>query len=302
MSDWTYSRILRFIDDRIEEDLHLDYKAAAALRNRDEVVKDVTAFANSDGGTIIYGLAENPDHKHFPGFVDPVDRKEFTKEWIEQILEKAAPRLEGVLIHPVSVGDDYSHVAYVLEIPRSRTVHQAPDGRYYRRHNFKNLPMHDYEIRESMDRDKHPSIHGEMRIVFGDRMNGHFLVRLTNKSGKIAKCYICRVTLPLSINDQGIKIKEDATLNEVDLGGYAWSFAIGQNPNRTPLFPQDKVILRKEFELDFNGYVGRKTRTPLVSSKLLQVSVFADEMPALRATIDPQELLGDWVPFPLALE
>src|SRR5690349_16195771 len=53
---WTIDRVQRMIADGIEESLHLDYKAAGALVKRpekkSEIVKDVTAFANSDGGVI----------------------------------------------------------------------------------------------------------------------------------------------------------------------------------------------------------------------------------------------------------
>ena len=60
---WTYARIQQFLDDAVEESLHLDYKAAGALakvpQKKDEIVKDVTAFANSDGGRIYIGVADD---------------------------------------------------------------------------------------------------------------------------------------------------------------------------------------------------------------------------------------------------
>lgn len=45
------------INNEVEENIHLDYKAAAALakedKKRSEITKDVSAFANSDGGIIV---------------------------------------------------------------------------------------------------------------------------------------------------------------------------------------------------------------------------------------------------------
>jgi predicted HTH transcriptional regulator len=58
----TRADLQRLIDENLCESLTLDYKASPALnRNNDgrtELVKDVTAFANSAGGQIIYGIPE----------------------------------------------------------------------------------------------------------------------------------------------------------------------------------------------------------------------------------------------------
>lgn len=96
---WSYERIQNMIQDEIEESLHLDYKAAGALAKtppkRNEIVKDVTAFANSDGGIIIYGVREFSDHErsHLPDKIDPISRADFSKEWLEQVISNAAPRI-----------------------------------------------------------------------------------------------------------------------------------------------------------------------------------------------------------------
>ena len=54
--------INNFISNKIEENLNLDYKASDALQRNDkktnEISKDVSAFANSDGGLIIYGIKD----------------------------------------------------------------------------------------------------------------------------------------------------------------------------------------------------------------------------------------------------
>jgi predicted HTH transcriptional regulator len=58
----TRDDLQRLIDDEIQESLTLDYKASPALakdsKSRDELCKDVSAFANSAGGQIIYGIEE----------------------------------------------------------------------------------------------------------------------------------------------------------------------------------------------------------------------------------------------------
>ena len=51
--------------NQTEENLHLDYKGAGSLATIDgkkkEISKDISAFANSDGGFVIYGIREFDD-------------------------------------------------------------------------------------------------------------------------------------------------------------------------------------------------------------------------------------------------
>ena len=62
--DWAEADILAMMKDQVQEHLMLDYKAADALGIADgkksEIAKDVSAFANSAGGTLIYGRVDIP--------------------------------------------------------------------------------------------------------------------------------------------------------------------------------------------------------------------------------------------------
>lgn len=162
---WDEARVQQYIDDEIEESLNLDYKAAGALQKKDgkkrEITKDVSAMANSDGGIIIYGVTEDG---HLPGTVDPIDRQEFSKDWLDNIVSNIRPNIEGVVIHPVPIKGTDSGVVYVVEIPQSDTAHQALDKKYYRRVGFKSRPMDDYEIRDVMNRQRHPLIELKFRV------------------------------------------------------------------------------------------------------------------------------------------
>ncbi|MYD09099.1 MAG: ATP-binding protein [Chloroflexi bacterium] len=166
---WDEARVQRYIDDGIEESLNLDYKAAGALaktdRKRREITKDVSAMANSDGGFIIYGVSEDENYKHLPGQIDPVNRKDLSKEWLEQVISNIRPKVDGLLIYPVPIGNSNTDVVYVVEIPKSHTAHQAMDKRYYRRFNFESVMMDDYEIRDVMNREQHPQIELDFKII-----------------------------------------------------------------------------------------------------------------------------------------
>lgn len=167
---WDQIRIQQYIDQEIEESLSLDYKAADALSRTEskkkEITKDVSAMANSAGGIIIYGVSEHqePEKKHLPEKIDPIDQTQFPKEWLEQIINNVRPKISGIVIHPVPLDTGPNQVAYIVEIPQSITAHQATDFRYYKRFNFLSVPMADHEIKDVMGRNQHPTVSLEFQI------------------------------------------------------------------------------------------------------------------------------------------
>jgi len=65
----TLEDIQKLIENKIEESLTLEYKRELS-RNNKEIAKDISAFANTSGGVIIYGIEEKG---HIP----------ISKSWIE---------------------------------------------------------------------------------------------------------------------------------------------------------------------------------------------------------------------------
>lgn len=64
------------------------------------------------------------------------------------------PRIEGLRISVVRLPSRQDNVAYVIEVPQAvgQAPHQAADKRYYKRANFLNQMMEDYEIRDALTR------------------------------------------------------------------------------------------------------------------------------------------------------
>lgn len=148
--------LLSLIENEVQESLHLDYKAGEALdknnRNRAEISKDVSAFANSDGGQIIYGIQEEA---HLPTYLKGVELRPGLREWIDQIINTSIePRISGIRIVPIHIRDG-TH-AFVVTIPPSHTAHQASDRRYWKRTEFTTHAMHDYELKQTIDRGNKP--------------------------------------------------------------------------------------------------------------------------------------------------
>lgn len=207
---WTEEKINQYITDKIEESLYLDYKAAGSLINtegkKNDISKDVSAFANSDGGTIIYGIKEyKSETKYLPEKIDPIDRSQFTKETLEQIINsRISPRIQGIVITPVTIGESKNNqVVYVVDIPKGNTAHQASDKKYYRRYNFESIPMEDWEIKDIINRQNKAIIDITFRPRFQKDFFEKFLLTTqikmafdiiaTNKGNKTIKYCDCMI-------------------------------------------------------------------------------------------------------------
>ncbi|HEV8286847.1 MAG TPA: ATP-binding protein [Chitinophagaceae bacterium] len=239
-SIWKIDRIQSYIDNKVEESIQLDYKAANALQNipekKREISKDVSAMANSAGGVIIYGIKEfdDPLKKHFPEKIDPIKRKVISKEWLEQVIgSNIQPKIEGVIITPISISNE--DVLYVAEIPQSLTVHQANDKRYYKRYNFESAPMEDYEVKDIMNRSKNPLIELNFDLLqklINANEGGYeyyLLVRMQNKGNVIANYVNYFVELPERIvynDDESLMMSE---------GRSGYKFFFGDNTIRDVL-------------------------------------------------------------------
>jgi predicted HTH transcriptional regulator len=164
----TRQDIERLVKDGVNESLTLDYKQSVALskeeKKKDELCKDVTAFANAAGGQLIFGIEED---KHAPVAVDDGAAPEITKEWIEQVIDsRVRPRIEGLTIRPIQLANG---LGFVIDIPQasSRAPHQAPDKRYYKRQNFQSVAMEDYEVRDILRRATTPDLEVDLSFPNG---------------------------------------------------------------------------------------------------------------------------------------
>lgn len=144
----TLEDIQKLIESKIEESLTLDYKRELDKKNK-EIAKDISAFANTSGGVIIYGIEEKG---HVPRSISWIDA-ENTKERIENIiLSNIQPQIRDVIINPISNPENSSQAIFVVDIPESPDAPHMAAYRYYKRHNFQSTPMDDYEVKDAMFR------------------------------------------------------------------------------------------------------------------------------------------------------
>ena len=286
------------IANRVEESLLLDYKRAAALQRADrkpeEIIKDVSSFANSSGGTIIYGVAEFHDtaRQHLPERPDPVQRAEISKEWLEQIIQTIQPRIEGLQVHPVPGDEQANTVCYVVEIPQSDTAHQARDQRYHRRHNFNTLAMEDYEVRDVMNRRKHPKIRGSIHIKRPVNIANHgmILVKLENVGRVLARNVMVELLLPIDLSGP-IAVEEPAPMRERE-DGFCYVVRLTPQPTEAPLFPSSDIMLKRPIHAV--GEWRHVSGKPMDSVRDVRVRIFADEMPPIEVALNFAPVILDW--------
>lgn len=300
MSAWTKQKLDQMIADNVEESLTVEYKRADALAKADgkkaEITKDVSAMANSSGGVVIYGMAETSDKakKHLPERLDPVCRTDFSKEWLEQIIQTVQPRIDGVVIHPVDIDTQANHVCYVVEVPQSHTAHQARDRLYYKRHNFIVLPMEDYEIRDVMNRKTHPKIRASIfinRNADKARGDGVILVKLENIGRVLAHHYMVELLVPADMGGS-VAIDQPVNWHSTDDGDYLRLRLI--NMISQPLFVDSDITLSRAFKTNIRILM-KDRKFPKAAPHVI-ISVFADEMPPIRATLNIKPVLSGWTP------
>jgi hypothetical protein len=299
MSDWTKQRLDQMIADGVEENLSLDYKSAGALsksdeRKKTEITKDVSSFANSSGGVLIYGIAEFADEPRKR--LDPIKRTEISKEWLDQVIQSIHPRIEGVVIHPVTISEPDNTVCYVVEVPQSHTAHMARDHRYHKRHNFTTAMMEDYEVRDVMSRRTHPKIKASIfinRAASRTKPEGVILVKVENVGRVLARHVMVELELPLDLN--GLINIDDPVIMGNDEDGDYFITRISAGGMNGPVFPGSYITLRRKIHTHVG--VENLDGRPMQSRKYVKVSVFADEAPPLRAKLDIAPVILGWTPL-----
>lgn len=292
MTEFNITYLNNLIENKVEENLNLDYKASGALDKQNnktsEISKDVSAMANSDGGIIIYGISEDKINKHLPEKIDPINRKEFPKEWLEQIIQdKIRPRISNFKIYPIDINDE--QVVYVVEILKSNTAHQAFDKKYYKRFNFQSTAMYDYEIRDILNRSKNPEISLDFKLR---DQRTKLVIRAVNNGSVYAKYLNVKIKIPKnavsethynSIDEHHFQLFSDNTVRDVlDIEFTGFNTKTKYGPSRyEPILPTQTFEL-KEIMLGndaFNYY------------NILSWEIYCDNAQPIIGEIKFQEIL-----------
>ncbi len=245
---WTVRDIEKIIHNNLTEMKNLEFKRLAALTpdSKNEISKDISSFANSGGGIIIYGIAETKEGNsiilELEDGLDSNDRH--GKEWLENvIMSRISPKIEGLYINPIKLENE--RYIYAVIIPQSNTAHMAGNHRYYKRHNFKSEPMEDYEVRDVMNRMDKPRLKLIFTVPKVIDSNGGYSLRLllVNIGESFVRHFSVRIAIPENI----IKGKSFKGGRKKEIDGLWYRQYIRQsNPNQY-IFPGYRTFINSKF-------------------------------------------------------
>ena len=178
VEDWDLDYILNLPEgehDWVEfkSSRSLDFTAPGGDQSKalNELSKQISAFANSGGGSIVYGIEDQAAGQ--PRAVDatggvPANFRKGTKEWLEDVIPTLVEfPLASFNLYPlIGPGVAAGRAIYVVHVPSSETApHQANDNRYYARIGGKSRPIGHRFVLDILGRAKSP----QMRLEFSIR-------------------------------------------------------------------------------------------------------------------------------------
>jgi hypothetical protein len=144
-----------FVARKVPENLSLEYKSVELFGKPDDISVVISSLANATGGLFFLGVSED-SKTHLPKQVEWSDPAKYPKETLENLLvPRLHPRVDGLTIHPIS--NPAGLVTYLIEVPPgSNPPYMAGDKRYYKRLNFRKVPMEGYEVADLFGRRRRP--------------------------------------------------------------------------------------------------------------------------------------------------
>jgi len=146
----------RFIAGKIEENLNLEYKSIDLLRKPEKLSREISAFANSEGGLLVVGIKEDANARRLPGEIEWDREDKHTREWFQDVaVNNIRPLIQGVRIHAIRSTDGAGKI-FLVDVPASDNPPHMSNGKYYFRNNFETLPMEHYQIADLFGKRRRP--------------------------------------------------------------------------------------------------------------------------------------------------
>ena len=163
LRDVNYQDIVDLIERGEEESYLLDYKREINYNNKDdkkEICKDVSSFANSRGGILIYGIEEEKNGDAAPrpkNDIPPFGVEILDTERIENIISNGIYPRVNIEIKLVK-NDNRKNFILIIGIAASSNaphmVVSKGDFRYYKRGNYESEVMNEADVRELYRRNE----------------------------------------------------------------------------------------------------------------------------------------------------
>ncbi len=278
-SQITEADLLALIDDKEAESKTIDYKRTAVEKGdleKKEFLYDVSSFANTDGGFLVFGMEEAgglPTNLAGLAGINP-DKERLRLE--EMLRDGIRPPISGVDIAFVSLAS--GSVAIVMRIPRSwnpphQVIYQKA-FRFYARHS---------NGKYQLDVD-------ELRSIFA--LSGTVAERIRGfRADRVAKIAAGNAPVPLLV--QGTLVMHLVPFSTFDAGH---SFPIdkaARDPNQFPPF-SDKIA--RHHKVTFDGLLTTSNLNPPPHPQRAYVQVFRSG--AVEAVTSSLATTNGWMTLP----
>jgi len=256
----TQEDIQKLIEFGVDESLDIEFKRADEIdinnnRNLDKLSIMITSFANTIGGILVFGIDTK---KRRAKEISWVDGNIITAERIQTALNSRIQKpIAGLEIHSVSFNDNKATSVLLFKIPESnKAPHMAYDKRFYKRSDFKEVVMNEYEVRMAYNKTNVADLEFFGLINTGGVPTLHngqykemnffpkFLIR--NISSAIEHTYKFELYIPSALHDPSFSQLQNNFSKNEDIYSV---FAIA---NRSPLF-QEELTTVIEAKLKVNA-------------------------------------------------
>lgn len=134
------------IQNRIEESITLEYKKELDKDNR-EIAKDISAFANTEGGILIYGI-ESQDR--IPSGINWMVGSGVEERIQNVVMTTIQPRLDGIQVLRLHNPNNEQEAVFVVNVPKSPQAPHMVFNRYYSRRGSVSSPMEDVDVKSAI--------------------------------------------------------------------------------------------------------------------------------------------------------
>ena len=150
------------VSNRVKENTQLDYKLSLPDTNdagKKELLKDISAFANTSGGYLIYGIKEEEVGGKKTGVagkitgIQGINSNELQLSIESSVRSNIEPRLVGLEFKEIKINE--THSVFIIRIPRSWNMpHVVSFGnhwRFYGRNSAGNYPMDITQLKNNFE-------------------------------------------------------------------------------------------------------------------------------------------------------
>lgn len=154
--EWTEDFIRELTEEKHEENAHLEYKPHLRPLDKDDLEREFTAFANSRGGYIVFGVK---DDFTVSGLENPGE-EELT-QYIKEAVSNTNPPVEFEVSNPIEIDGNTDRILLVVKVEEaSKKPVSTKDSAYTIRMGESKQPIDREQLMTMFvdrERKQHPS-------------------------------------------------------------------------------------------------------------------------------------------------